>query len=253
MVKIGTWNLERPKKNSWKKVPAQLSQLADVDADIWILTETRPDYKPSNAHLHSACSPSDPERLTGEECWTAIWSKWPLDEIKDPASHKRGSVAAIVETPYGKLIVYGTVLAWHAERINDKGEEVRNWQVHMDEVRRQGSEWVQIREKYPDLPMVVAGDFNQSRDGSRWYGTKAVREELSKKLDLANLRLVTEDDAVKKRWLKDQHLVDHIGLSSDVSLVGDPLCRERINEDGVRMSDHPLIAVNITVEKNGAS
>ncbi|MFM7685722.1 MAG: hypothetical protein ACKPDI_07345, partial [Actinomycetota bacterium] len=59
-------------------------------------------------------SPPHPDRRPNpDERWTAIWSRWPITPLDDPAPHRRGSVAGMVTTPMGSLIVYGTVIAYH--------------------------------------------------------------------------------------------------------------------------------------------
>lgn len=85
---IATWNVERPKPNGWKIPPAQGERMAEVKADIWVLTETHRTHAPSDEHTHSVCSPSD-DRLEDHECSAAIWSRWPIAPITDPAPHKR--------------------------------------------------------------------------------------------------------------------------------------------------------------------
>lgn len=39
-MKIATWNLDRPRRGGWKKNPIIQEQIDEINADIWILTET---------------------------------------------------------------------------------------------------------------------------------------------------------------------------------------------------------------------
>ena len=90
--------------------------MAEVNADIWVLTETFVDRSPG-PEFRPVFSPVHPERRPNlDERWTAIWSRWPFKALTDPAPHRRGTVAAMITTPLGQLIVYGTVIAYHGER-----------------------------------------------------------------------------------------------------------------------------------------
>jgi hypothetical protein len=56
-LKIATWNLNRPRWGSWHK-PTILAKLQEVNADIWILTETNSVISPGeNYHKPVATQP----------------------------------------------------------------------------------------------------------------------------------------------------------------------------------------------------
>ena len=114
-MRIATWNVERPRPNGRTIPQAQLRCMGAVDADIWVLTETHLHHQPSTEHTHVMFSPAYQERRPDPERWTAIWSRWPLVAVTDPAAHRRGTVAAIVACPSGDMIVYGTVIAYAGE------------------------------------------------------------------------------------------------------------------------------------------
>jgi len=141
--------------------------------------------------------------------------------------------------------MYGTVLPW----ANEPGEDgrARMWEVHEREVRRQGAEWRTLLASFPELPLVVAGDFNQDRDGSGWYGTARVRGALTEELAAADLRCVTDRDVVADGLLRGTHLVDHVAVSRDWAAQREARvrCWERTDTDGVRLSDHPTVAVDL--------
>jgi endonuclease/exonuclease/phosphatase family metal-dependent hydrolase len=244
-VRVATWNVERPRPRGWKVPPAQLRRMAEVDADIWVLTETHVAHQPSPAHRFRLFSPPHPERRPCHERWTAIWSRWPLVAVTDPAPHPRGTVAALAETPNGLLAVYGTVIAWADERAHDDGRPARKWEVHLVEIERQGAEWRRLRAAHPGVPLLVAGDFNQDRDGSRWYGTREVRARLTTALAGAGLECVTAIDAVQGGLLREHHLIDHICATPDLAASARIRCWEPVDGDGQRLSDHPVVAVDL--------
>jgi len=48
-LRIATWNLERPEALDDPRVAIQRQQLQQIDADVWILTETHTDVAPGPA------------------------------------------------------------------------------------------------------------------------------------------------------------------------------------------------------------
>src|SRR4051812_8869395 len=109
-IRIATWNLERPSLRSWRRLPAQLAVLTRIDADIWVLTETRASLPLIATHPYYMHAPPHPSRRPdSDERWTSIWSRFPLGDA-GIAPSPRGTVAAFVSTPIGPLTVYGTVV-----------------------------------------------------------------------------------------------------------------------------------------------
>jgi endonuclease/exonuclease/phosphatase family metal-dependent hydrolase len=125
------------------------------------------------------------------------------------------------------------------------GEQVAGWQQFSVELACREEEWIQIRDRHPGLPLVVAGDLNQSLDGSNWYGSAPTRKALWAALAAVGLECLTRQDVVAARKLKDRHLVDHICATTDLSLDGDIRCWERDSPLGIRMSDHPCVALSL--------
>ena len=247
-LRIATWNVERPKPRGWKIPPAQRERMAEVNADIWVLTETHLDHQPADEHTHCAFSPAHPSRRPDHERWVGIWSRWPMTELADPPAHPRGSLAVQVTTPWGPVIVYGTVLAWANERHFDDGQPARMWEVHNAEVRRQVSEWAGIANRHRGVPFVVAGDFNQDRDGSGWYGSAKARHAVTEGLEAAGLECVTAFDAVAEGRLANSHLIDHICISWNWAHLSTIELFERTDAQGRRLSDHPTVAVEIDLD-----
>lgn len=246
-IRLATWNLERCSSRWWKRKPAQDRRIDRVDADIWVLTETFTDRSPS-PDFDAVFSPPHPERRPDpNERWTGIWSRWPIRALDAPAPHRRGTVAAEVDTPLGLIVVYGCVIAWSHEPTFDDGTPAGVWNVHAADIERQASEWRWLREHYPSRPLVVAGDFNQGRSGRRWdYGTHALRQQLSDRLDHVGLRSLTDIDLVEAGPLVQSH-VQHICVSPELAASGDVLAWERTDGSGQRLSDHPTLAVDLTV------
>jgi endonuclease/exonuclease/phosphatase family metal-dependent hydrolase len=121
------------------------------------------------------------------------------------------------------------------------------WKVHHEQIERQAQDWRTLRELHPHAALVVAGDFNQDRDGSGWYGTRRGRDLLSRALEGANLACVTDEDVVASGKLRASHLVDHIAVCRRWSAGFDAhlSCWEKTDQDGVRLSDHPTVVVDL--------
>jgi hypothetical protein len=50
VMRVATWNVERVNPKGWKIAPAQRQRMAEVEADIWILTETHVDHGPGDEY-----------------------------------------------------------------------------------------------------------------------------------------------------------------------------------------------------------
>lgn len=246
VLRIATWNLERPSKRVGTRRPRQLARIAEVDADVWVLTETRTTVTPG-PELHGVHTPPHPQRRPDEdERWVGIWSRWPIVPT-GVEPEPSGSVSVIVQQPTAPFIVYGTVLPW-ANEPGDDGR-ARMWEVHHAEVVRQAADWRELRARHPGLPLVVAGDFNQDRDGSGWYGSRRGRDLLTTGLAEAELVCITSEDVVAAGKLTRNHLVDHVAISTDMlrDRMVEVHCWEPRDLDGVALSDHPTVAVDLTL------
>lgn len=221
--------------------------MAQIGADIWILTEARESLAPEDG-FYALHSPPHPQRREDpDERWVSIWSRWEL-ELIGPTPSPRGSLAVRCRPDdFPELIIYGCVLPWAFEP-GEGAEKAKRWAVHYDEIERQGAEWEALRRDYPTVGLVVAGDFNQSLDGYNRSGTDKGRELLRKRLERATLDVATAEDAVATGRLKDQHLIDHICISENWSALFqvEMSCWEAVDEQGIRMSDHAGVAITLT-------
>jgi len=243
-VRIATWNVERVKPQGWKIAPAQRRRMTEVDADIWILTETHIDHSPGHGYdvVHT---PAIPDRRPANERWVGIWSRYTIAPITDPAPRGRGTVAAIVDAPIGQLVIYGCVIAWANEPILADGSPATMWRAHAENIAQIDHDLAVIRDRHPSLPIIIGGDFNQDRDGSGWYGTNAVRQQLTDVLGRHGLACVTGFDVVAAGLLGNHHLVDHICVPVSLAETAAVSCWEITDEAGVRLSDHPTVAIDL--------
>jgi endonuclease/exonuclease/phosphatase family metal-dependent hydrolase len=205
-LRIATWNLDRPRTNGWQKNPAILQKLRDINADIWVLTETNHAIALKNTHqgIPSQDYPPGSYYRPGENC-TTIWSRYPVKQ-QIPTAEPFTAVCAEIQSPLGNLIVYGTIITWAADGVREK--EAKMWQRHYESIHWHGKNWATLRNS--ELPFCVAGDFNECLHKPFRYGTPEGRALLEQQLQRSNLVCVTASDEIG-------YNIDHICLSTDWS------------------------------------
>ena len=192
-MRIATWNLERPDPADVARNQARMEKIREVGADVWILTETHEVIDLSASHHGAATAPSPRKPLPGEAC-ASVWSRWPIlrrIETADPTE----AVCVEVAHPEGPLLVYGSIIAYAGYKGPDGMS--RMWEQHYRFIGWHGRDWKRLREEFPGHRLITGGDYNQNRDGARWYGTRKGREMLSAALSATRLKCVTEQDFVK--------------------------------------------------------
>ena len=218
-MRIATWNIERPSNRLNDRSQRILEKVKEINADIWILTETHDTIIPGTDY-HTASTPTvtaSPIYHRPGEHKTAVWSRFPIFEIFEPSTPHRVA-CPILETPLGKLVVYGTVLPYHGARW--PYGTPRNWDAHYAAIATQGADWSRLRRKYPVDGLCVAGDFNQNRPTRTTYGTTWGRLLLDLALKENNLVGVTQSNFAAARKLPQEDLdlvtnsIDHICLNS---------------------------------------
>lgn len=242
--RIATWNLERPSQNGWIKNQRRLDQIRKIDADVWVLTETnqainlKPDYECVATIPYKGHKPG--------ENLTTLWSRWKiLRSIStfDPTC----AVCAEVESPFGSMIVYGTVITY----ANDKGitRTSKRWEEHRRSIQQHHEDWLRIQKQFPTHLMCIAGDFNQSRDQSGWYEEKQSVDRLSAALDGLSMKCVTEQNFQETGLSRST--VDHICLSKSlVPYKASVDAWEGTTLEGGRMSDHNGVSVDLRHERS---
>lgn len=240
-LRIATWNIDRPRQGSSRK-EAILEKIREINADILVLTETCSWIQAPLLPHWSATSliPAKP----GEN-YASIWSKYPINRTINTFDAET-AICAEVETPAGPVIVYGTIITWRDDKGPNKSS--KPWEEHYKSIQYHGNDWLGLAKAYPTIPLVVAGDFNQSRDGSTWYGTPQGRELLSEQLAVAGLVCSTQEDMVKNGKLKERHNIDHICISSSMIEVMKVGAWEGMSQVGVKMSDHNGVYIDVKIK-----
>lgn len=238
-MRIGTWNVEYgvgAEKNA-----RRLRRLREMNCDVWVLTETHDDLD-LGADYQAVSTTPRPNKRAGSR-WTTIWSRLPI--VKSVAVEDLNrTVAVLLESPVGPLIVFGTVLPWNTDRgANGLG---KGWSEFYRVAPLQSQEWAKLAATNPGVALCVAGDLNMNLGGPHYYGSAKGRELLRVGLKEAALVCVTESDRMP-RGLLMHGPIDHICLSASIaphtSVVN---AWEGTDGDGVRLSDHSglVVAVN---------
>jgi endonuclease/exonuclease/phosphatase family metal-dependent hydrolase len=237
-IRIATWNLERPKAKGWRRNPLLLAKLREIDADMWVLTETNAAISLVPAYKQHASQSDAPgcwtylnHRHNEGENATTIWSRY---EIMATHATVDDSIAVCVDvnSPLGIMRVYGTILTWHADRGPDGTSP--NWHEHYRAIQQQGADWAKLASPYP---FVVAGDFNTTLRDERYYGTKKGRELLRERLHAAQLYCATSELP---------QTIDHVCVPKVwADRIVNVECWQGTTPEGKPLSDHHGVIVTI--------
>ena len=249
-IRVATWNLDHAYNNS-RPIPLQISRIREINPDIIILTETTAEVSLEDIGYQGAYP--EHKNKYGKFC-SAIWSKFPI-EFVFPIEEKMLAVAALIGTPLGPVVVYGTIIPYHGYK-GPNGISPA-WQEHYKSITRQAIDWARILELTAHkIPLVVAGDFNQTRDGShRTYGTDQGRLQLSSVLKQNNMHCLTEENFALSGKLntdpakgKARNNIDHICLYQchlQPEYIG---AWDHFTNDGVYLSDHNGVFVDLMLQ-----
>lgn len=221
-MRIATWNVERPHNSARPRGRRILEKIRQIDADIWILTETHDAIAPGPDYDCVATEPvtEPPTRHRAGERRTIVWSRLPIVETIAEDMAQRTACARL-QTPVGGLIVFGTIIPYSGRDCPPYGA-LRRWEAHYAAIAVQGAAWQRLRRQYRDCALCVAGDFNQTRDGRLVYGTRWGRRLLDQALAWSDLhdtttpRFASQATIDSQGWQLAQGAqpIDHICLSA---------------------------------------
>ncbi len=216
-MKIATWNLQRLDKNKTSQI---LDKLVEINADIFVLTETNICIQLDNYFcIATDILPTDFDgiKYKAGENRVSILTKY-NPTTRHQTFDNFTTVCTDIETPFGLLTVYGTIIGVFANR-----------QPGFDnDLKGQISDFEKI---FPGKQICIAGDFN-TMFADYVYPSHKARDTLNstfKQFELTNTtarivdnvdHIVLSDSFIKNKkiniaevWNKDKKLSDHIGLS----------------------------------------
>jgi hypothetical protein len=241
-VRIANWNLARA---AGSVRPARLQHhMAKVQADIWILTETRDSMSPGAEYRRVAASAAQ-ARGENDERWVSIWTRLPA-AIARAAGDEKYSACAIITLSSGALLaVFGTVLPWRGSKW--RGLPSANACAFDAALGVQSQDWRDLNSDSSLAGLCVAGDFNQDLSATHYYWSRAARRSLRAALENNDLVALTAGDADPVRDLSNNAAacIDHICLSSAIASGTGELHAWSPVIDGHRLSDHPGIQVDL--------
>lgn len=242
-MKLATWNLARPAR-SGARTERTLAMIGDVKADVWVLTETREQLRPSEGYVFAAHSSIAKDRGIGET-WVSIWSKTPGEKIPLQADPERSAAALVNVSPERPVIVIGTVLPWLGDT---RQEQQRGSVAFQAALEGQAQEWSDIAARYDGVPICVAGDFNQDLVCRHYYGSGDGRKLLRATLARHNLKCLTGDelDPVSLATSQRAASVDHICVSKAVENAKIVSVWPEESEVGPKLSDHFGVCAEIS-------
>ena len=236
--RIATWNLERA-ANARRRADAQ-HRMAEMDADVWVLTESRRDLSPGTDYrLVAESAPRDD--ADADERWVTIWTRV---EGGSPRATRDDQFTACASIG-GLLNVYGTVLPWRGSTW--RGHPSANAEAYIAALSVQHEDWRELRDEPAEL--CVAGDFNQDLSVRSYYWSLKARAYLEFALRECDLVATTAapNDPVWQLTGGEAACIDHVCLSAGLlrRLSGAPIAW-RPERDGRNISDHPGVAVTLT-------
>ena len=221
-LRVATWNLDHA-SNSRRPIDIQVKAILGIAPDILVLTET---CKEVDAALLQAGYQSYPsEHNQYGKFFSVIYLGQRVRWIETlPTTEAICSVCVRVSTQIGQMIIYGTIITYHGDKGRDQNNPSPAWHEHYRSINRHGDEWGKLSGADP---IIVAGDFNQTRDGSiGTYGTRLGRKLMTDVLSRSNLVCLTTENFgannklhidPKKGYTRSN--IDHICMTQDAFRV----------------------------------
>lgn len=244
-MKIANWNLQRIRPTE-RRATAIQEHLVDIDADIWILTETHEQVDPGDNYSSVMSGDPDRDSKPGER-WAGIWSRYPIHHLPSFVSDTARCTAALIRHPdIGDTVVYAMVLPWGGSTWGGYGSA--DGAAFEAALNTYANDWQRLRNAYPDALCVVAGDFNQDLAPYHYYGSKKQRQLLQSALAETGLVARTSDANDPIDWEpKNRYAcIDHICTSDLPGVhVGQTIRWPESGKPDSRLSDHFGVAIEI--------
>jgi endonuclease/exonuclease/phosphatase family metal-dependent hydrolase len=220
-MKIATWNIERPIRTAGR-IKRIIECLKEVDADILILTETNTAVHFGDVYTYHHSEILQESFYKDGERRTSIYCKYSL--IESYATFRADtSICKKLKTPFGDLVVYGTVIG-----IN--GNRRKNFDADLNEQLKD------FKRISVNANFCIAGDLNMTF-GDNYYFTQDGRQKLNdsfEKLQLVNLtagipenidHIILSNAFINGKtiklteWNLDKKLSDHIGVCVEITEI----------------------------------
>jgi hypothetical protein len=202
-VRVATWNLERadPAKPAGR---VQADQIAKASADVWVFTEQHADL-----HLAGFDSAMSEQMIARESAFFATITARNLAPVPLPGVPT--GCAAVVDVDAVRHLVVGVCTPWRPGQPPLPMSAVPEGTAGKEEwaavLMRLQAALRALCAEYPGLPLVIAGDFNQTVGGPWCTGSRAGEAALGK---LASDHRVTIHTADLRSVREYGNAIDHI-------------------------------------------
>lgn len=234
-MRLATWNINRCRPNTARADRLQKG-INQVNADVWVLTETHIDFSPGPNFQLLAHSDNAPDRKAEHsECWVAVWSRLDGHRVQLTADCERAAAAMISDCS-----VVGTVLPW----LSDSREPtLTGGALFRKRLSEQAGDWQRLRAKGA---LCVAGDFNQDLlSTGHYYGSKNGRVALKDTLLSCNLDCLTGGERDPLIDQSGRANIDHICVHKMLTLQSPPSSAWPSTDPLEGLTDHYCIYVDI--------
>ena len=216
-MKIATWNIERLQKRKNKEIIQAIKQ---INADILILTEASDLIDLSNDFPFNSKTillQNSNNNYRTDERRVIIYSKYPIIQTIKTYDDKT-SCCVEIETTFGNLIVYGTIIGIYGNRRKCFLEDLEKQITDINKISQSTN-------------FCLAGDLNISFSDN-YYFTKIGREKLNDVFSKNNLINKTKDIPQN---------IDHIIISAN--FIENPIYKTTTWNHDKLLSDHIGVCV----------
>ena len=223
-MKISVWNLMRPNSKTVERNSLFLDTLNQIDPDIIILTETNSiiDFGDKYFSVSTTALPELVDKYSYEqgENRVTIFSKYPFVR-QIPTVDSYTSVCAETETPFGQLIIYGTIIGFLGGLLEPFESDLKKQTLELTQLVGQGN-------------ICFAGDLNISFSGKA-YPSKLVVKNVSELFDNLAMKNLTKDfnDSAIHSIISNSFL-ENIKVEKDRVLFDK------------KITDHGLVTITLT-------
>ena len=225
-MKVSVWNLMRPTSKTVERNSLFVDTLNQIDPDIIILTETNSKIEFGDKYFSVSTTPLP--KLVHKYSYEAgenrvtIFSKFPfIRQIETADSYT--SVCAETMTPFGQLIIYGTIIGYLGGLSEPFESDLKKQTLDLTQLAKDGN-------------IFFGGDLNIAFSG-RPYPSKLVVQNVSDLFDNLALTNLTKD-------LNDSAI--HAVISNSF-LESKQVKADRILFDK-KITDHSLVTITLTQE-----
>lgn len=241
--RIANWNLDGYRSGAKGRLPQQLDVLQALLPDVVVLTEVRDTTQLPGMQFNWS-NPGQPPYQASDRA-VGIASRWNAEVLPVRDGRLSVCVALMAPLPLGRIVVYGTIIPYAQDGVRQG--LARSWERHNRAIDDVVADMQALRSNpsYRDARTVLAGDFNTSLDGSRWYGHPQARERLIEGLGRHGLTCHTTED-IRATRAADRAIVDHVWSSTDLK-AAEPVHVWCHRAEPGRLSDHNGVAVRMEV------